>query len=83
MRETFIQIRAEGENLGRETKSPAAHMQILSVCPLLVRYLLRDGRGDWAEILHVDAGGLNLGYPRKKNRKKSFLKFAFFFLSKT
>jgi hypothetical protein len=30
-----IQIRAEGEYLGRETKSPAAHMQILSVCPFV------------------------------------------------
>jgi hypothetical protein len=34
---------------------------------------------DWAEILHVDAGGLNLGFPRKKIQKKPFLKFAFFF----
>jgi hypothetical protein len=39
---------------------------------------------DWAEILHVDAGGLNLGYPRIVFLKKSFLKFAFFFFfSKT
>jgi hypothetical protein len=28
----LIQIRSEGENLGREMKGPAAHMQILSVC---------------------------------------------------
>jgi hypothetical protein len=39
----------------------------LSVCPNLVRYLLRDGWVDWAEILHVDAEGLNLGFPLKKS----------------
>jgi hypothetical protein len=45
----------------------------------LVRYLLRDGWWDWAEILHVDAGELNLGFPRKKIGKNHFGNFFFFF----
>jgi hypothetical protein len=84
--------------LGTEAKSPAAHMQILSVClsvcPYLVRYLLRDGWVDWAEILHRDAGGLNLGFPPEKSEKTIYFLFIFlwkknvfcfflFFLSKT
>jgi hypothetical protein len=77
----IIQIRAEGKNLGREMKSPAAHMQILSVCPLLVRYLLRDGWWDWSEISWVAAGGLNLGFPGKKSEKIIFY-FYFFCLKK-
>jgi hypothetical protein len=61
--------------LGRETKSPIHTCKsCLSVCPYLVRYLLRDGWVDWTETWWVEAGGLNLGLPRNFFWKKIILK---------
>ena len=52
----------------------------LSVCPYLVRLILRDGLRDFAQIFGGHSGGANLGFPKKiRYVENTILKIELFF----